>query len=90
MKKSLILLVILLIIALPSIPCAQDNREWTIAPRMNDYSKPMGSAGSITNPYVVRERYDGNLEIRTRQYDYNAPVFAPGQPANPYVVKPRY
>ena len=88
MKKLLILLVIL---SIPSIPCAQTSttNEWIIAPMMNNYNQPLGSAGSTSNPYVVKQRYDGTLEIRTRSQDFNRDLMAPGQPTNPYIMRPR-
>ena len=86
MKKVLILLGIILVI--PSIPYAQD-REWTISPRTPDHTRPIGEAGSASNPYQARELWDGNIEIRSRSMDLGKDVMAPGQPINPWIVKPR-
>ena len=80
---------IMILAAIPSILYAQTTNEWIITPRMNNYNQPFGSAGSTSNPYVVKERYDGNLEIRTRSQDFNRDLMAPGQPTNPWIVKPR-
>ena len=91
MKKTAKAAMVLLMLSIPSIPCAQTSstNEWIISPRMNNYNQPFGSAGSASNPYVVKERYDGNLEIRTRSQDFNRDLMAPGQPTNPYIMRPR-
>lgn len=89
LRKTVKAAMVLLILSIPSIPCAQTTNEWIISPRMNNYNQPLGSAGSTSNPYVVKERYDGNLEIRTRSQDFNRDLMAPGQPTNPYIVRPR-
>jgi hypothetical protein len=81
-------MIIAVISSIPSLLCAQ-NREWTITPRTQDYNRPIGEAGSASNPYQARERWDGNIEIRSRSMDLNKDVMAPGQPINPWVIKQR-
>jgi hypothetical protein len=89
MKRTIQLIMIIAVISsIPSILCAQD-REWTITPRTPDYTRPIGEAGSASNPYQARERLDGNIEIRSRSMDLGKDVMAPGQPINPWIVKPR-
>lgn len=85
MKKLLFLLAI--IILSPDFVLAQ-NKTWEIRPRNPDYTRPYGEAGSASNPWQVRERWDGSLEIRSRQQDFNRPFMAPGSPSNPWIVKP--
>ena len=89
MKRTVQLIMIIAVISsIPSLLCAQ-NREWTITPRTQDYNRPIGEAGSASNPYQARERWDGNIEIRSRSMDLNKDVMAPGQPINPWVIKQR-
>ena len=61
---------------------------YEIKPTVPDYSRPYGEAGSSSNPYQVREGYDGRLEIRTKYPDYNQPYGTPGSPPNPFKVVP--
>jgi hypothetical protein len=88
MKRILVGLLIIVSLAIPSILYAQD-RQWTITPRTQDYTRPIGEAGSASNPWQMKERWDGNIEIRSRSMDLNKDVLAPGQPINPWVIKPR-
>ena len=81
-----LIMALMVIAAIPSIPYAQD-REWTITPRTQDYTRPIGEAGSATNPYTVREWWDGNYEIRSRTMDLGKDILAPGQPSNPWIIK---
>lgn len=90
-KKAILILAVICSIAIPSIPSilhAQD-REYTIRPLYPDTSRPPGSAGTYTNPYTVRERYDGNLEIKPLYPDMRQRTSEPGSYNNPWIIKQR-
>lgn len=63
--------------------------EYEIRSRQQDFTQPFMSPGSPSNPYVVRERYDGKYEIRTRHYDFRSPYYTPGSPGNPWIMERR-
>jgi len=70
-------------------PCFGQTKSWEIRPSYPDFSKPLGSQGSVENPYVVKERWNGDLEIRSTYPDLNRPIGSPGSSENPYIIKPR-
>jgi hypothetical protein len=87
MKKLVVVLIIGYLLS-PALIFGQTN-SWEIRPSYPDFRQPFGSQGSYENPYVVKERWDGNLEIRSKYPDLNRPIGSPGSPENPYIVKPR-
>jgi hypothetical protein len=72
-----------------TFPLFGQTRSWEIRPAYPDFGQPLGSQGSYENPYVVKERWNGDLEIRSRYPDLNRPIGSPGSPENPYIIKPR-
>jgi hypothetical protein len=71
-----------------TLPVIAQQTLYEIKPTYPDYSRPYGTAGSHSNPYQIREGYDGSVEIRTKYPDYNQPYGVPGSPSNPYKVVP--
>jgi hypothetical protein len=86
MKRLIIAMIFPLIVTFFQIYPITPSYE--IKPTYPDYSRPYGSAGSQSNPYQVREGYDGNIEIRTKYPDYNQPYGSPVSPSNPFKVVP--
>ena len=87
MKARLAILAVVTTLLLP-IQAIGSDLIYEIKPTVPDYSRPYGEAGSSSNPYQVREGYDGRLEIRTKYPDYNQPYGVPGSPSNPFKVVP--
>jgi hypothetical protein len=87
MKKLLVVLIIGYLLS-PTMIFGQ-TKSWEIRPAYPDFGQPLGSQGSYENPYVVKERWNGDLEIRSRYPDLNRPIGSPGSPENPYIIKPR-
>jgi hypothetical protein len=82
----------LLAISLFLLACsgpAYAGRTWTIEPQTPDLTRPIGEAGSISNPYTITERRDGSLEIKTNLPDLNSGrIMEPGSPTNPIIIRP--
>ena len=87
MRVLIAILMVISTLLLPFQAIASDT-IYEIKPTVPDYSRPYGEAGSSSNPYQVREGYDGRLEIRTKYPDYNQPYGTPGSPSNPFKVVP--
>jgi hypothetical protein len=88
MKKLRIILIIGYLFS-PTLIFGQTS-SWEIRPAYPDFRQPLGSQGSSENPYVVKERWNGDMEIRSKYPDLNRPIGSPGSPENPNIIKPKY
>jgi hypothetical protein len=84
--KALIILVLILSLSAPVLAASGDT--WVIRPTYPDLSRPIGEAGSFTNPYKATERYDGSIEIKPTYPDLRQPLGTPGSFTNPYIIQP--
>ena len=85
MKKRIAVLSLIFFLT-PAISYAQ-TRSWEIRPTYPDLNQPLGQAGSVTNPWVVREKWNGDLEMKSKYPDLNQPLGTPGSPTNPIIIK---
>jgi hypothetical protein len=85
MKK---LAIVFLIMLFPALLYAAAGDTWTIQPSYPDVRQPIGTPGSISNPYQATERYDGSIEIKPSYPDVRQPLGTPGSYTNPIIIKP--
>jgi hypothetical protein len=86
--KRLIMALIGIWLFVPVSAYSQTN-EYVVRPVYPDIRQRPGEAGSYSNPYTVRERWDGNLEVRPKYIDPRQQFLSPGSYSNPYIIEQR-